>query len=161
MDADQPVVDRRCPRCSTRMVLYGRRRRRWRCRPCYNTAHREHNRDWRGANPDYWSSWAARNPEKVDRVRQTRAARLATAAGGPFDHRRADYQARIVYYGGRCGYCFEASYQTLDHIIPVSRGGSNHAANIRPACIACNKSKGTKIFPTEWQPRRSPSDGIA
>lgn len=33
---------------------------------------------------------------------------------------------------------------TLDHIIPSSRGGSNHPSNLRTACKPCNSSRQDK-----------------
>lgn len=48
-------------------------------------------------------------------------------------------------HGAWCIYCGdEAQPLTLDHVRPISRGGSNHPANLVPACSSCNKSKGAK-----------------
>lgn len=32
-----------------------------------------------------------------------------------------------------------------DHIVPVSRGGSNTARNVELLCEVCNRSKGDRI----------------
>jgi 5-methylcytosine-specific restriction protein A len=45
---------------------------------------------------------------------------------------------------GVCHYCGKyvgAENLTMDHIIPVARGGCSTKANVVPACAACNKSK--------------------
>jgi 5-methylcytosine-specific restriction endonuclease McrA len=34
---------------------------------------------------------------------------------------------------------------TVDHIIPITDGGTDHPANLRPACAACNQAGGARI----------------
>jgi 5-methylcytosine-specific restriction endonuclease McrA len=50
-------------------------------------------------------------------------------------------RARIDYYGGRCWMCGSPEADTLDHVIPLARGGTNWPANLRPACRSCNSRK--------------------
>ncbi len=45
---------------------------------------------------------------------------------------------------GECHYChghFAAAELTMDHIIPVARGGTSDKSNVVPACFTCNQSK--------------------
>ena len=50
-----------------------------------------------------------------------------------------------------CGYCGERGTKLeCDHIVPVSRGGSNDDANLVTACFYCNRSKGGKML-AEWR----------
>ena len=47
--------------------------------------------------------------------------------------------------GGRCLYCgasFADAPLTVDHVVPVVRGGSDDATNLATACEACNREKG-------------------
>ena len=45
---------------------------------------------------------------------------------------------------GICHYCekkFPTSELTMDHIVPLARGGSSTPGNIVPACKTCNRDK--------------------
>jgi 5-methylcytosine-specific restriction endonuclease McrA len=46
---------------------------------------------------------------------------------------------------GCCVDCGSRDRLELDHIIPVSKGGSSSARNIELRCLPCNRSKGAKI----------------
>ncbi len=46
---------------------------------------------------------------------------------------------------GVCHYCgkkFKAEDLTMDHIIPVARGGKSTKGNVVVCCLSCNQSKG-------------------
>jgi 5-methylcytosine-specific restriction enzyme A len=45
---------------------------------------------------------------------------------------------------GLCHYCqkkFAAKDLTMDHIVPVARGGTSTKGNVVPACRSCNQNK--------------------
>jgi hypothetical protein len=46
---------------------------------------------------------------------------------------------------GRCVDCGSRERLEFDHIVPVSRGGSNTARNIELRCELCNRAKGAQI----------------
>lgn len=50
--------------------------------------------------------------------------------------------------GYECAYCGDCA-NTVDHIIPLSRGGTNDPENLTPACKSCNSSKRDKLV-HEW-----------
>lgn len=51
---------------------------------------------------------------------------------------------------GICQYCNQhAPDGAVDHVIPLSRGGSDELSNLVWACQSCNSSKGDKT-PQEW-----------
>lgn len=55
-----------------------------------------------------------------------------------------------------CLYCdqrIKRSEATLDHVIPISKGGKTNFLNIVTACKSCNGAKGNK---TNMQPRYAP-----
>jgi 5-methylcytosine-specific restriction endonuclease McrA len=47
-----------------------------------------------------------------------------------------------------CAYCGGVATH-LDHVEPLSKGGTDTEANIVPACAPCNLSKGAKTL-AEW-----------
>jgi len=47
--------------------------------------------------------------------------------------------------GGKCVQCGSTEKLEYDHIIPLSRGGSNSARNIQLLCQDCNRRKGNSI----------------
>jgi hypothetical protein len=47
--------------------------------------------------------------------------------------------------GGRCVKCGCEERLEFDHIIPLTRGGSNTARNVQLLCATCNRSKGGEI----------------
>lgn len=54
-------------------------------------------------------------------------------------------------YDNRCVYCLETCLPTMDHVVPVSRGGKHEQENIVPACHPCNSSKRDRLV-DEWKP---------
>lgn len=67
-----------------------------------------------------------------------------------------------------CYYCQTAISRTevtMDHIVPISRGGRSTAGNLVPACKTCNEQK-RSLTPMEWQDymqdfKKSPTDIVA
>jgi 5-methylcytosine-specific restriction protein A len=86
-------------------------------------------REWFIA-PVYWMAWRCRTPLKTaeghgqarDRLKATRTMRENT-------YRHDGYQ---------CVFCNATTGLTVDHIVPVAFGGSNHITNLRTLCGACN-----------------------
>ncbi|HKI98086.1 MAG TPA: HNH endonuclease [bacterium] len=54
---------------------------------------------------------------------------------------------------GVCHYCgkrFPARELTMDHVVPIIRGGRSTRSNVVPCCKDCN-SKKQSLIPSEWQ----------
>jgi 5-methylcytosine-specific restriction endonuclease McrA len=54
---------------------------------------------------------------------------------------------------GLCHYCgrrVPPGELTLDHIVPLVRGGRSTRGNCVPACKTCNSAK-QDLLPTEWE----------
>jgi len=70
----------------------------------------------------------------LGRVERTRLLRMWISRGVP------------------CAYC-SATPTSVDHVVPLSRGGTHWEGNLVPACKRCNSSKGTRLL-TEWKSLR-------
>jgi 5-methylcytosine-specific restriction enzyme A len=55
--------------------------------------------------------------------------------------------AGLCYY---CGQKFKPTELTMDHLIPIARGGKSSQGNLVPACKECNNKK-KYLLPTEWE----------
>lgn len=54
---------------------------------------------------------------------------------------------------GVCQYCKRPTPSkelTMDHIVPVSRGGKSTKGNVVPCCKECNNAK-KQLLPMEWE----------
>ena len=79
---------------------------------------------------------------KVKPWRQRRNALLSGQLGQLTEEQWA---AILVAYNHRCAYCLKRATQLQrEHVVPISRTGTNVAANVVPACWDCNKRKGKK-----------------
>ena len=54
---------------------------------------------------------------------------------------------------GRCYYCgkgFSPGELSMDHVVPLIRGGKSTKGNVVPACKDCNNKK-KHLLPSEWE----------
>ena len=122
--------------------------------------------------------WGAANPERAiasghryrannrDRIaaRHERRQQIIAESGNHFT--RDDFARKMVYSDGCCFYC-NAPMNTertgkagemgrdrsVDHIIPLARGGDNSSRNTILCCFSCNASKGKRLLHEEWEPQ--------
>ena len=103
-------------------------------------------------NPEVFSARVRRyresDPERcVELYRKIGDLRRTRERGAVGWYTRAQWMARVSFYGWKCYYCRVAlTLKTLtrDHRIPLSRGGSAWPSNLVPACKKCNCSKHTR-----------------
>jgi len=79
----------------------------------------------------------------------TRRAQTRATGGQGMNWIRPERRLAIYLRDGlACCYCGEGiedgAKLTLDHVLPVSKGGSNDAANLVTCCHRCNSSRGTR-----------------
>lgn len=95
------------------------------------------------------AAYAKTHPE----IAVARAARRrALEAGAEGHYTKEDVKDLIKKQGRNCKYCgvFLKKF-SIDHFIPLSRGGTNWPENLVLACCSCNSRKHTKM-PWEWRP---------
>lgn len=59
----------------------------------------------------------------------------------------APHIRKVVWdkHGRVCYLCGKDGADTIDHVIPLIKGGTNDTSNLRPAHLKCNYEKGNKI----------------
>lgn len=84
--------------------------------------------------------WRQNHPEQ--RAVQRRQYKLKRR-GVPGKHTVAELRARYAEQEGRCFWCRESLPKEYhrDHVVPVSKGGTNDIRNIVLACAPCNVRK--------------------
>lgn len=55
------------------------------------------------------------------------------------------WRSLVARFGGLCAYCGKERKLTLEHVVPISRGGLHAPDNIVPACGSCNYRKRNKL----------------
>lgn len=116
--------------------------------------HAAHSKAWRDRNPEKAketdAKYARNNPDKVYLKTKKRRAIKKLVEHSPYS------RAEIVNkFEGICQLCFipidlslpprHPMSLSLDHIIPLSLGGSDAEHNLAPAHYGCNSSKGNRI----------------
>lgn len=48
-----------------------------------------------------------------------------------------------------CGQAVKPAELTMDHVVPLARGGKSTKGNVVPCCKACNTKK-KQLLPMEW-----------
>jgi 5-methylcytosine-specific restriction endonuclease McrA len=91
----------------------------------------------------YMLRWARENKHKIKEYHHKR--RKLLDAGDLTSEQIKELFTRHPY----CEYCGSESNLSLEHIIPLSRGGQNTLTNVTVSCKSCNSSKGTKLV-EEW-----------
>lgn len=112
--------------------------------------YKERNDRYREDHPERLAFYKKRwNDTNRDRYRQTKRKNENARRARRFASIAVEFsvdlmQDRIDYYGGKCWMCKVAPYEEIDHVKPISKGGSHMLSNLRPACKKCNRAKSAK-----------------
>lgn len=137
---DQALVNDRKYKSTHKGILRERRKK-------YYQANKEKCRNifrsWQSNNRDHRNSyareWRKNNPEKVRLTNQRIRAKRKLVIVNDFTEQQ--WQELKLLYNYCCAYCGEQVALTIDHVVPLSRGGQNTLNNIVPACGKCNRKK--------------------
>lgn len=92
--------------------------------------------------------WKQTNPDKVRiadlRKKAKRKFALETAEVNNFTIE--DWLALCEAVDYKCAYCRKETKLTVDHVVPLIRGGEHTLVNIIPLCKSCNSSKNNKTL---------------
>lgn len=105
---------------------------------------------FRRNNPDKIRNWGRvyrdRRPDVMAAAKARRRVRERQVGGnftrGEWIVLKARYQHTCLC----CGQQEPAIKLTPDHVVPISKGGSNSIDNIQPMCLRCNQRKNVSIF---------------
>ena len=105
--------------------------------------HEQHS--WRGgvSSTETHRRWKRKNPERMAHLKARRYARERGAEGS---HTLDEWEKLKIKNGLRCVGCNKKRKLTKDHIIPLSKGGSDFITNIQPMCGSCNSRKWKHIY---------------
>jgi len=111
----------------------------------------ENSRRWYAENADrvleYRRRYRAANRDKIRALNGSRRARLRAVEVNDFT--AAQWTEMKALFKHRCAYCnCKPRTLTMDHVVPISKGGHHTAANIVPACGPCNSKKNNRAAPT-------------
>lgn len=106
----------------------------------------EYQRQWRQAHPEsvakYLEKYRQNNKEKF--VIKNQIRRFAKAKNGG-KYTLAEWETLCKKYDNKCLACGRQNIKlTVDHVIPLCKGGKNSIDNIQPLCQSCNSKKGKK-----------------
>jgi 5-methylcytosine-specific restriction endonuclease McrA len=110
------------------------------------------NRGYRKRNPEIMRAcedrWKAKNPDAVKAQWATRNATRQNAlkSAGP-GFTGTQWRAIVEAQAGQCKHCnvFCGDKLSVDHIVPIARGGRHEITNIQGLCNRCNRSKGSRL----------------
>lgn len=110
--------------------------------------HREYaqakHKEWLEKNKDKVKQYEIDHVDERRAYVETRRARRQNQDGGLTV---SDWLVLLDFYEHKCVYCLEA-FDNLeqDHVIPLSLGGKHSLENVVPACLPCNRHKGSSIM---------------
>lgn len=143
---------------------------------CKSLCRKHYNQQWRAINKDKVAEYRERDKESIAKWKQehkedisaynkqyrldnkhrdiykvSKARNKAMRRGAETDDSVRDFK-----FDSECMYCgiqvkttgniYDPAYRTMEHIIPIAKGGAHTLANLGTACRQCNISKKDKLL---------------
>lgn len=89
-----------------------------------------------------------RHPEVAQITKRNRRAKMQDSDARSVTPK--DWRRLCERFDHRCAYCGDRKPLSVEHVVPLVRGGRHAIGNILPACVSCNCSKRHR-FLIEWQ----------
>lgn len=106
----------------------------------------DRHREWMELNSERVKETAKRYREKNKiALLYTRSNQRCKEKGAMGTLTMKDWEDVLMLTNYMCIACEENSANSIDHVVPISRGGSNTKENIQPMCLRCNLKKGSRI----------------
>lgn len=139
-------------------ALQGKRGRKAVCKKCFierDTTSKQRMQRWLtvGINKDHAKIWRHTNPERHQENRGKRKSLILSTMDGTITKGAL---SKLIEEANQCPYCgddISKQNKSVDHIIPLSKGGEHIISNIAICCLKCNLAKGNKIL-KEWEERK-------
>lgn len=114
---------------------------------------RDNHRSWAANNKDrmraYLSEYRNTNRAWVRAWNQKRRCALRAAEGSFTGEQILDKLSKQRDKCANCKKKLSSGKYHIDHVMPISKGGSNYISNIEILCVKCNLTKHAKL-PEQW-----------
>lgn len=78
------------------------------------------------------------------KMRHHKSTRYAREKGAEGSFSLYEWEELKLKHNNKCACCGKEKSLTKDHIVPLSKGGTNYISNIQPLCRSCNSRKNNK-----------------
>jgi 5-methylcytosine-specific restriction endonuclease McrA len=108
-----------------------------------NAYSREYHKNHRKHYNEVHRKWVGKNKDKARHIDRKQHARRKQAIGS---HTLEEWNEIKKAQNYRCAKCGKKKKLTIDHIIPLSKGGTHYRDNIQALCKSCNCKKSNKML---------------
>ena len=104
---------------------------------------RERIKKWNSENKDrvlgYIQKYRSLHPEQMTKSSRKRREIFKNVVG---NFTLAEWISLCNKFGNKCLWCERTDRKlTIDHVVPITKGGTNYIDNIQPLCVNCNARK--------------------